>query len=252
VMGQVGGFFPTSAQRNAATAGAPPYPTTLPAGTLPIYIVGNHGPGRTDGSALAFRNDTTGGTVGAARYNYNLDIYDTGGIAPATITSGVVNYGIYFATSPSTPPNPGTHGADRFTQSVVDSGGNIGAQWGYLTDNEVVWRASASGPWTHTGVFANAGSWDGISMDIDLTADTFELRYYNVATNTWSVLAPAGTALGLAMGNFTALRWQLEDGTNGGVGGKNFFDDASFVIPAPGAVSFLALPALVACRRRRR
>jgi hypothetical protein len=252
VVGQVGGFFPTAAQRNAATAGAPPYPTTLPSGTLPIYIVGDHGPGRTDNSSLAFRNDTVGGTVGPAVYQYNLDIYDTGGPAPASVTGGVVNYGIYFATSPNMPPNPaGTPAPDRFTQSIMDSSGNIGAQWGYASDNEMVWRTNPSGPWTYSGIYANAAMWDGISMQIDLTSDTFQLDYYDVATNTWSTLAPAGTPLGVAMANFTSLRWQLEDGTNGGVGGKNFFDDATFVIPAPPAAVALGMGLLLTGRRRR-
>jgi hypothetical protein len=252
VVGQAGGFFPTSAQRNAAIAGAPPYPTTLPAGTQPIYIVGDHGPGRTDNSSLAFRNDTVGGSVGPAVYQYTLDTYDTGGPVPSSVTSGTVSYGIYFATSPNSPPDPsGAPGADRFTQSFMDSSGNIGAQWGYCVDNQLVWRSSASGPWNYTGIFANAAMWDGISAQINLTNDTFQLDYYDVGTNTWTTLAPAGTPLGVPMGNFTALRWQLEDGTNGGVGGKNFFDDATFVIPAPPAAGVLGLGLLVACRRRR-
>ncbi len=252
VVGQVGGYFTSSAMRNGAVGGAPPYPTTLPSGTLPIYIVGDHGPGRTDNSSLAFRNDTVGGTVGPAVYDYTMDLYDTGGIVPSTVTSGIVSFGIYFSTSPNMPPNPaGTPAPDRFTQSFRDSSGNIGAQWGYATDNEIVWRSNISGPWNYTGLYANAGMWDGISAQIDLSSDTFQLDYYNVATNTWTVLAAAGTPLGTAMTDFTGLRWQLEDGTNGGVGGKNFFDDATFVIPSPGSAGVLALGALAACRRRR-
>jgi hypothetical protein len=55
----------------------------------------------------------------------------------------------------------------------------------------------------------------------------------------------------VAMANFTSLRWQLEDGTNGGVGGKNFFDDATFVIPAPPAAVALGMGLLLTGRRRR-
>ena len=39
------------------------------------YIVGNHGPGRTDGSSLAIRNDTPLGVTGPLVYNYELDTF---------------------------------------------------------------------------------------------------------------------------------------------------------------------------------
>ena len=251
VVGQAGGFFPTSAARATATAGAPPYPSVLPPGTLPIYIVGDHSPGRTDNSSLAFRNDTAGGSVGPAVYDYTLDVYDTGGPIPSSVTSGTVSYNMYFSTSPNIPPSStGVPAPDRFAQSFMDASMNIGAQWGYSMDNEMVWRSSPSNPWTYTGVYANAGMWDGISAQLDLTNDTFQLDYYDVVTNTWTNLAPAGTPMGLPMANFSMLRWQLEDGTNGGIGGKNFFDDATVVIPAPGAIGVMA-GGLVLARRRR-
>jgi MYXO-CTERM domain-containing protein len=214
-------------------------------------MVGDHGPGRTDNSSLAFRNDTTQGSAGPAIYDYSLDQYDTGGPAPASITSGSVAYGIYFNTSPSDPIVQGARPFDRFTQSLMDASGNIGVQWGYARDNEMLWRANASGPWNYTGVHANAGLWDGITLTLDLTNSTFGLNYFNVVANTTTTLAPAGTAMGTPMANFTGLRWRLEDGTNGGVGGKNFFDDASVSVPAPGAFALLGLGGLALGRRRR-
>jgi len=251
VVGQVGGYFSNSVARSAATSGAPPYPPVAQPGMIPVYLVGDHGPGRTDNSSLAFRNDTALGSTGAAVYDYSLDTYDTGGPVPASVTGGTVNYGIYFSTSPNDPFVPGVRSPERFTQSVLDSAGNIGMQWGYARDNTVLWRTSPSGIWNYTGIVANAGMWDGISIDIDLTADTFKLDYFDSFANTWTTLAPAGTALGSTMGNFTGLRWQLEDGTNGGVGGKNFFDDATFVVPAPGTAALLGLAGLAGLRRRR-
>ncbi len=250
VTGQVGGYFTSSAARAVGTAGAPAY-TSTPPGAVPVYLVGDHGPGRTDNSSLAFRNDTVLGSTGAAVYDYSLDIYDTGGPVPSSVTSGPVSFDLYFATSPINSNPPGTRAGDRFTQSLMDSSGNIGMQWGYARDNEMLWRANASGPWNFTGIYANAAQWDGIKVDIDLTADTFALNYYDVVNNTWTNLAPAGTALGVPMNNFAALRWQLEDGTNGGVGGKNFFDDAKVTVPAPGAAALLGLGALAMGRRRR-
>lgn len=250
VVGPVGGFYPTAAARNAAVGGAPPYPTSAP-GSLPIYIVGDHGPGRTDASSLAFRNDTPRGT-GAAVYDYSIDTYDTGGVAPAAVTGGPVSHQIYLRPNPSDPPNPdGTPAGDKFSLGFMDSVGNIGAQWGYARDNEIYWRPGSAGPWTYTGIYADPGDWDGVRIDIDLTADTFSLDYYDVSSTTWLNLAPAGTPLGAAMGNFTTLRWLLEDGVNSGVGGKNFFDDSSFIIPAPGAAGLLALAGAAAARRRR-
>jgi len=237
--------------RSAALGASPPYPGTLPPGTLPIYIVGNHGPGRTDGSALAFRNDTPLGGVGAAVYDYTIDTYDTGGTVPATVTNGIVGSNLYFNANPNDPINPGTHPLDKFNLSFMDSSGNIGAQWGYARDNEIYWRAGSAGPWNYTGLYANNGAWDGMSVKIDLTADTFQIDYYDVIGNTTINIAPAGTALGAAMNNLTTLRWQLEDGVNSGVGGKNFFDDATFTIPAPGSLGLFGLGALVGLRRRR-
>ena len=132
----------------------------------------------------------------------------------------------------------------------MDSSGNIGLQWGYARDNEIIWRDSPSNPWNYTGLITN-GAWDGINATIDLTADTFKLTFFDLVNNITTVLAPTGTALGTPMTNFTALRWQMEDGENTGVGGKNFFDDASFSIPAPSSVALLGLGALAASRRRR-
>jgi hypothetical protein len=252
VVGGVGGYFGTAAARNTATAGAPAYPGVAQPGMIPVYLVGDHGPGRTDNSSLAFRNDTAQGSTGPAVYDYALDTYDTGGPVPASVTGGVVNYSIYFSTSPNDPFVPGVRSQERFTQSVLDSAGNIGMQWGYARDNTVLWRTSPSGLWNYTGIIANAGNWDRISVDIDLSSDTFKLDYFDSVASTWSNLAPAGTLLGTTMGNFTGLRWQLEDGTNGGVGGKNFFDDATFKVPAPGAALMVGAGVVMAARRRRR
>jgi hypothetical protein len=249
VLPGAGGFYPNAAGRNAAYGTAPPYPAVAPAG-VPVYIVGNHGPGRTDNSSLAFRNDTPAGSVGPARYDYNFDTYDTGGPAAASVTSGPVSFNIFMASSPGVPGGTGQHFPQKFHQSFMDSAGNIGAQWGYALDNEIIWRDGPSSLWNYTGLYTN-GAWDGMTVNIDLTADTFELKFFDAAGNITTTLAPAGTPLGTPMTNFTSLRWQLEDGINAGVGGKNFFDDAKLTIPAPGSLALLGLGALAASRRRR-
>lgn len=249
VDGPVGGFFTSAAARAAATSGAPPY-GSVPSSALPIYIVGDHGPGRTDNSSLAFRNHSPAGT-GAAKYDYTIDTYDTGGPAPASVTSGVVGTQFYFCPNPADQQVPGTIPRDKFTMSFKDSSGNIGLQWGYAAENQVYWRTSPSSSWNYTGVFANAANWDGVRVDIDLTADTFGLDYYEVSTNTWQNMVPAGTGLGMPMTNLTNLGWQLEDNVFSGVGGKNFFDDFTITVPAPGATMLLGLGGLVALRRRR-
>lgn len=251
ITGEVGGFFTSSAARAAATAGSPPYPTVAPSNGVPIYIVGDHFPGRGgDGSNLAVRNDSPSGT-GPLKYDYSMDTYDFGGVSPSSITSGTVTTQFYHMANPADVTQPGTRPRDKFAMTFKDSTSNIGLQWGYAADNEVYWRTNASGPWTYTGLYANSGNWDGVRASIDLTADTFSLDYYVVATNTWVNLAPAGTALGMSMTSLTKLGWQMEDAVSSGIGGKNFFDDFSFTVPAP-STGMIGLIGLAALGRRRR
>lgn len=249
--GYAGGIYTNWAARQAAltTVSGNVYPASPPAaGGGPVYIVGNHGPGRTDNAALAFRNDTPAGS-GAARYDYTIDTYDTGGITPATVTAGVVSMQIYMLASPLVPSSTGAAARDKFTMSMTDQFGSIGMQWGYAEDNEVYWRPGSSGAWNYTGTYVNTGLWDGVKVDIDLTGQSFKMSYYVASTNTWFTMANT-TALGASMMNLTHLGWQLEDDVHLGTGGKNFFDDASFSIPAPGA-GMLGLLGLGLLRRRR-
>jgi hypothetical protein len=246
----VGGVFPNAAARSAFTALYPSYPPT-PGGTVAAYLLGGHFPGRNaDGANMAFRNDTPIGT-GAAIYRYEIDTYDTGGPVPASVTSGDAVAGFYFCPNPADPSNSdGSPGRDKFILSLRDSAGNVGLQWGYTADNQVYWRDSASNPWTYTGTFANASNWDGVTITMDLTADTFDLDYYVVSTNTWFNMA-TNVPMGQNMGNFTEMDWHLEDGFSSGLGGKNYFDDFSIVIPEPASLSLVAVAFLTATRRRR-
>lgn len=251
VDGQIGGYFTSSAVRNSVVGSAPPYPGSIPstAPSYPIYIVGEHFPGRGgDGCNLAVRNDTPAGT-GMLNYDYSLDQYDFGGSNPASVTSGTVSTQFYFMPDPGTTPGQGTRARDKFIMSFRDSSANTGLQWGYADDNEVYWRTN-SGPWNYTGVYATLGNWDGVKVSIDLTADTFGIDYYDVNTNTWSNMVAAGTALGAPMTDLTHLGWQLNDAVNTGIGGKNFFDDFSFTVPEPSTLVLGAL-GLAALRRRR-
>lgn len=256
-----GGIYTSAAARSAALTGVPPYPASPPAaGGGPIYIVGNHGPGRTDNSALAFRNDSPSGT-GPAKYEYTIDTYDTGtgggnqGPLPSSITTGVVTTQFYFCPNPADQVNPGTKPRDKFTMSFVDSSGDVGLQWGYAAENQVYWRTNTSGAWNYTGVFADATNWDGVRVDIDLNSQTFGLDYFDVSATTWSNMIPAGTSLGMAMTDLTRLGWQLEDNVFSGTGGKNFFDDFSFgaSVPEPNALVLAGAAAslMVALRRRK-
>lgn len=247
----VGGYFTSVATRNAAVGAGPSYPTNPP-NTAAAYIVGNHTSGRfNDGSNLAIRNDTPAGT-GPMIYNYSLDTYDFGGPVPATITSGPVSTQFYFCPNPGDTPNPGTLVGDKFTLSFMDSIGNVGLQWGYARDNSVYWRTSSSNPWTPTAFIADQTNWDGLKVDIDLTADTFGMDYYDVSANTWTNIVPSGTALGMPMQNLTTLQWQLEDNLSAGVGGKNFFDDFSFtVVPEPSTLVLAGSAVAILLWRRR-
>lgn len=250
LVSQVGGFFTANAARNAALLGAPPYPTGVPSNAVPAYIVGNHFPGHnSDGSNLALRNDTPAGT-GDIKYDYALDSYDFGGPTPSSVTSGTVGTQFYFMPDPGTTPQPGTRARDKFQLTFKDIAGNVGLQWGYADDNEIYWRTSPSSSWNYTGVYATLGNWDGVKVDIDLTADTFGIDYYDVSTNTWSNMVPAGTTLGQTMSNLTTLQWQLADAVNTGIGGKNFFDDFSFTVPEPSSILLLLAGAALTRRRR--
>lgn len=246
-----GAIFTSAAARAAATSGAPPYGSPPSTGTAPVYIVGNHFGGRTDNSALAFRNDTPAGT-GAAQYDYSIDSYDTGGVTPSTVTSGPVSMNFWAMASPSDPVNPGGRAGDKFIMSIKSASGNIGAQWGYARDNEVYWRAGSSGPWNYTGLYINSGQYDNVKFNIDLSTQTFGLNYFQSSTSSTVTLASLGTPLGASMNNFTTIGWELTDNLSSGIGGKNFFDDFSFQIPAPSSAMLLGLGGLGAMRRRRR
>lgn len=245
LQGNVGGYFDNPTDRSNAVFAGPLY-LFNPPNTQPAYVVGDHSPGHLDQSALALRNATPLGT-GPMVYDYTLDNYDFGGVSPATITSGTIQTGFFFCPNPELPPQSGTRVGEKFTLSLVDSVGNIGLQWGYARDNEVLWRDGPASPWTNTGIYANAGAWDEVQLVTDLTNDTFGIDYYSTLSNTWSTLAPLGTPMGQAMGDLTHLGWRLEDGIFSGVGGKNFFDDFSFVVPVPEPSSWvLATAGLVA------
>lgn len=251
VIGPAGGYFSNSIDRAAFVAQGVPYSAGFP-NAIGSYIVGGHSGGRTDNFNLAIRNDIPLGT-GPLVHEYELDQYDFG-VAPASVTAGPVSMGFYFCPNPGDSLNPSPSGSpgDKFTLSLKDSLGNVGLEWGYLRDNSVVWRTSPSSPWNSTPFVADQLNWDGLEIDLDLTADTFGIAYYDVSANVWSTLVPAGTAMGQAMQDFTVLGWRLEDGLNAGQGGKNFFDDFSFtVVPEPcgGLVAGLAVVPWLARRR---
>ncbi|MFO0790691.1 MAG: PEP-CTERM sorting domain-containing protein [Pirellulales bacterium] len=263
LISQVGGFFGSSAARSSTVGSAPPYPTVNPGNTIPAYLVGGHFPGHnqnTDGQNLAFRNDTPPGT-GPAVYDYYLDQYDLGS-TPSLITSGNIKTDFYFLPSVGGQFSGGLP-PDKFTLSFVDTSGNIGLQWGYAMDNQVTWRTNPSGPWNYTGIIAAQQNpngnpqWDGVSIDINLTNDTFQFDYYTAATNTWSTVVPAGTPLNApGMQDFTRLRWRMEDNVSGYFFGKNYFDDFSFkapTVPEPSTIALVGLAvAFVGNRRRQR
>ena len=101
-------------------------------------------------------------------------MFDFGGPAPASVTSGPVLTEFYFCPNPGDTSDPsGAPSKDKFTMSFKDSLGNIGLEWGYARDNAVYWRTSPSNPWTPTAFVADQTNWDGLRVNIDLTLDTF-------------------------------------------------------------------------------
>lgn len=250
---QAGAFFPTNAIRNSFVATAPPYPVP-PVGppSIPAYVVGNHSPGRTGIGALALRNDVFL-SAGPMQYDYTLDTFDFGGVAPASVTSGIVNTGFYFCPNPSDPLIPGAAPRpEKFIMSFRDSTASTGLQLGYTGANEVYWRPGSSGAWTYTGVIADATNWDGFDVDIDLTTQTFGIDYFDVSASTWSTMVPAGTPLGASMQDLTHLGWWLDEQVTLGNGGKNFFDDFKIrAIPEPASAAFVGLATLALMARRK-
>jgi hypothetical protein len=253
-----GGVFASAVNRAAFTSQYPAYPPNPP-NTVGIYLLGGHFPGRNnDGANLAFRNDTPVGT-GAARYRYQIDTYDTGGPVPASVNSGSVSMSFYFSPNPAAPPpSDGSPSHVKFTMSLLDSSASTGFQWGYAMDNTVMWRDSSSNPWNTTTVVADSAAWDGVKFNMDLTGDTFGIDYFDASLNTWNTMVPAGTPMGSAMMDFTTIDWQLEDGVNiwgtapiNQLGGKNYFDDVSIVIPEPASLSLAIFGAVALLRRNR-
>jgi hypothetical protein len=169
-------------------------------------------------------------------YDYTLDTFDFGGVAPSSVTNGIVYTSFRFCPNPSDPPNPGTVPRDKFIMSFKDSLGNIGLQIGYAGDNSVYWRAGSSGSWNYPGIIADSTNWDQFTVSVDLSADTFGITYHQIVPNITSTLAPIGTPLGASMLDQTHLGWWLSDQVAGGVGGKNFFDNFGFavsIVPEP-------------------
>ncbi|MBX3426036.1 MAG: hypothetical protein KF688_10185 [Pirellulales bacterium] len=253
----VGATFTNPVDRAAYLSGGPPYPLSSGANGVGAYLLGGHFPGRNgDGQNLAIRNDTPLGT-GPMIYEYSIDSYDFGGIAPASVVAGTVDVEFYFCPNPGDTPDPsGAPSKDKFTLSFKDSLGNVGFEWGYARDNAVTWRKNPTDPWNATPFIADAADWDGVRTTIDLTNDTFSLDYFDVSANTWNNLVPTGTSLGSPLNDLTILRWQLEDGLFAGTGGKNYFDDFSFTAPVPEPTSAvlagLVLASLWSVRRRGR
>lgn len=252
----VGSSFGNFIDRANFAATYPAYAPTPP-NTIAAYAVGGHFPGHNnDGFNFAMRNDTPLGT-GANKLLYSLDTYDFGGINPTSVTTGPVSQQFYFVPSllDNSAASNGTVAREKFTMSVGDNAGNIGFQWGYARDNTVLWRTSPSGSWNYTSMIADQNNWDGVKFNIDLTADTFGIDYFDASANSWGTLVPAGTPMGAAMNNFSRLGWQLEDGVSGNalsIAGKNYFDDFSFVVaPEPTSLTILAASGVLLRRRRR-
>jgi hypothetical protein len=250
-----GAYFPNTATRNTYVSSAPPYPPFPSTAGVPIYAVGNHFMGRT-GTCLALRNETFSG-YGPMEYDSKLDTFDFGGPAPASVTTGIVSTGFYFCPNPSMPSQPGTQSPQKFIMSFRDSAGATGLQLGYAQDNTVYWRPGSSGAWTYTSTIADSSNYDGFTVNIDLTNDTFELKYFDFSASNTLTFAPAGTALGAPMTDLTHLRWYLTDQVSGGVGGKNFFDDFSFrvnQVPEPASMMLTVLggSAVASVVRRRK
>ncbi len=250
VTGEVGGYFDNSTDRGNYTLGFPPYPAANPGNQIGAYIVGGHFGGRTDNYALALRNDQGSGPM---TYDYLLDSFDFGGVAPASITTGVVEVGFYFC------PNPGDAASisglnDKFTMTFKDSSGNVGFQFGYDRDNLVTYRANPSTAWISTTITADQNFYDGVRFDIDLTNETFSFDYFDFTASSWTNIV-TGAAMYQAMDDLSVLGWQLEDGIlAGNLLGKNLFDDFSFgePVPEPTSLALIALVGAIAVGFRRR
>ncbi len=186
-------------------------------------------------------------------YDYLLDSFDFGGVAPASITTGVIEVGFYFCPNPGDGPSPDGSN-EKFTMTFKDGVGNVGFQFGYDRNNLVTYRADPSSAWISTGITADQNFYDGVRFDIDLTNELFSFDYFDFSASSWTNIV-TGAAMFQAMDDLSVLGWQLEDSINAGnLAGKNFFDDFSFGQPVPEPTSLAVLVifgsiAIAFCRR---
>jgi hypothetical protein len=199
-----------------------------------------------------------------AQYAYTVDSTDLNGTSPATVGSSAITINFYTCVSAYETSDGGgvimsTTDNANFRSLEMGFGGANGnaAQIGWTDENNLAYFNGTS--WVETELLFNYQGYDGISLTIDVNADTWSLsvmRSLNAYTtenifSNQALFTPISNDFGDI--TFTAYEDQ-DDGTaltkNGLV--KTYFDNFAFtVVPEPSSALIGLLGCLSFLRRRR-
>ena len=202
-----------------------------------------------------------------AKYAYTVDSIDLNGTSPTTVGSSAITLNFYTCVSAHETSDGGhqimsTTDNANFRSLEMGFGGANGnaAQIGWTDENNLAYFNGTS--WVETNHLFNYQGYDGVSLTIDVAADTWSLSVMRSLNSTAAYALenvfsnqPLFTPIDNDFGDITFTAYEdQDDGTaetkNGLV--KTYFDNFAFtVVPEPSSALIGLLGCLGFLRRRR-